>query len=67
MFTDIRLSEGLNRQFQNEFLKGSKLEKLNFSFSAYVLQNGAWPLTLTTASSIVIPKQLTSCIQNVNI
>lgn len=65
MFTDTRVSEGLNQQFQNEFLKEYKLEKLNFSFSAYILQNGSWPLTLTTAPSIIIPKQLASCIQNV--
>lgn len=67
MFTDIRVSEGLNTQFHNEFLKEKKLKKLDFSFSTYVLQTGAWPLTLTTESSFVIPKQLTAYVENVNI
>ncbi|XP_060845005.1 cullin-2-like [Rhopalosiphum padi] len=64
MFTDIRVSEGLNTQFHNEFLKEKKLKKLDFSFSTYVLQTGAWPLTLTTESSFVIPKQLTAYVEN---
>ncbi|XP_025190388.1 cullin-2-like [Melanaphis sacchari] len=64
MFTDIRISEELNTQFHNEFLKEAKLDNLNSSFSAFVLQTGAWPLSLPTDSSIVIPKQIMACVQN---
>jgi len=65
MFTDIRVSEGLNAKFHNEFLKPT--DKLNVSFSMYVLQTGAWPLGLSTVPSFVIPRQLIPCIQHVNI
>lgn len=65
MFTDIRVSEGLNTKFHNEFLKAG--EELNVSFSIYVLQTGAWPLGSSPVSSFVIPKQLIPCIQYVGI
>lgn len=65
MFTDIRVSEGLNAKFHNEFLKPT--ENLNVSFSMYVLQTGAWPLGSSIVSSFVIPQQLIPCIQYVNI
>ncbi|KAL4149405.1 hypothetical protein QTP88_003363 [Uroleucon formosanum] len=61
MFTDIRVSEGLNAKFHNEFLKPT--ENLNVSFSMYVLQTGAWPLGSSIVSSFVIPQQLIPCIQ----
>lgn len=64
MFTDIRVSEGLNTKFQNEFLKSG--EELNVTFSMYVLQTGAWPLG-SSPVSFVIPKQLIPCMQNVSI
>lgn len=65
MFTDIRVSEGLNEKFLNEFLKSG--DELNVSFSMYVLQTGAWPLGTSPVSSFFIPKQLISCIQYVSI
>lgn len=65
MFTDIRVSEGLNAKFHNEFLKPEN--KLDVSFSMYVLQTGAWPLGSSPVSSFVIPKQLIPCIQYVSI
>lgn len=65
MFTDIRVSEGLNTKFHNEFLKSG--DELNISFSMYVLQTGAWPLGSSPVSSFVIPKQLIPCIQYVSI
>jgi len=65
MFTDIRVSEGLNEKFHNEFLKPT--DKLNVSFSMYVLQTGAWPLGSSIVSSFVIPQQLIPCLQYVNI
>ncbi|VVC31679.1 Cullin, N-terminal,Cullin, conserved site,Cullin repeat-like-containing domain,Cullin homology,Cullin [Cinara cedri] len=61
MFTDIRVSEGLNAKFHNEFLKTG--EELNISFSMYVLQTGAWPLGSSVVSSFVIPKELIPCMQ----
>ncbi|CAH1713143.1 cullin-2 isoform X2 [Aphis gossypii] len=61
MFTDIRVSEGLNAKFHNEFLKPT--DELNVTFSMYVLQTGAWPLGSSIVSSFVIPKQLIPCIQ----
>lgn len=65
MFTDIRLSEGLNTKFHNEFLQPEN--KLDITFSMYVLQTGAWPLGLSPLSSFEIPKQLIPCIQNVSV
>lgn len=65
MFTDIRVSEGLNAKFHNEFLKPEN--KLDVTFSMYVLQTGAWPLGSSAVSSFVIPKQLIPCIQYVSI
>jgi len=65
MFTDIRVSEGLNTQFQKEFLKTTK-DELNLSFSANILQTGAWPMILST-KSFVIPEQLITCSKKVNI
>lgn len=65
MFTDIRVSEGLNAKFHSEFLKPT--DNLNVSFSMYVLQTGAWPLGSSIVSSFVIPQQLIPCIQYVNI
>lgn len=65
MFTDIRVSEGLNAKFHNEFLKPT--DELNVTFSMYVLQTGAWPLGSSIVSSFVIPKQLIPCIQYVSI
>lgn len=61
MFTDIRVSEGLNSKFHSEFLKPT--DKLSVSFSMYVLQTGAWPLGSSIVSSFVIPQQLIPCIQ----
>lgn len=63
MFTDIRLSEELNTEFQRECVKDTK-DELNISFSANVLQTGAWCLILPT-KSFVIPEQLITCSQNV--
>ncbi|XP_026819284.1 cullin-2-like [Rhopalosiphum maidis] len=57
MITDVRVSEGLNAQFQNEFPKAVS-DKLNVSFSTYVLKSDVWPLNLSTTSSFVLPKQL---------
>lgn len=65
MFTDIRVSEELNTQFQKEFLKATK-DKSNLSFSVNILQTGAWPLTLPT-KSFFVPEQLLTCSKNVNI
>lgn len=65
MFTDIRVSEGLNTKFHNEFLKSG--DELGVTFSMYVLQTGAWPLGSSVVSSFVIPKQLIPCIQYVSI
>ncbi|XP_050536894.1 cullin-2 [Daktulosphaira vitifoliae] len=62
MFTDIRVSEGLNTKFHNEFLPTSGGE-LNVTFSMYVLQTGAWPLGSSPVSSFVIPEQLIPCMQ----
>lgn len=64
MFTDIRVSEGLNNKFHNEFLKSG--DELGVTFSMYVLQTGAWPLGSSVVSSFVIPKQLIPCIQHVS-
>lgn len=64
MFTDIRVSEGLNEKFHNEFLKSG--DELNVTFSMYVLQTGAWPLGTSPVSSFFIPKQLIPCIQHVS-
>lgn len=65
MFTDIRVSEGLNTKFHNEFLTFDN--ELSISFSMYVLQTGAWPLGSTSVTSFVIPTQLVPCIQYVSI
>jgi len=65
MFTDIRVSEGLNTKFQNEFLKSE--DELNINFSMFVLQTGAWPLGSSSVSPFVIPTQLIPCIQYVSI
>ncbi|XP_016662010.1 cullin-2-like [Acyrthosiphon pisum] len=62
MFTDIRISEGLNTQFQKEILKTTK-DKLTLSFSANILQTGAWPMILST-KSFAIPEQLITCSKN---
>lgn len=64
MFTDIRVSEGLNTKFQNEFLKSE--DELNITFSMYVLQTGAWPLGSSPAS-FLIPAQLIPCMQYVSV
>jgi len=66
MITDVRVSEELNAQFHNEFLKAVS-DKLNVSFSMFVLKSDVWPLNLSTTSSFVLPKQLISCTQYVNI
>lgn len=65
MFTDVSVSEELNIQFQKEFLKTTKNE-LNLSFSANILQTGAWPIIVST-KSFVIPEQLLNYSKNVNI
>jgi len=65
MFTDIRVSEELNTEFQKECGKDTK-DELNLSFSANILQIGAWPLILPT-KSFVIPEKLMTCSQNVYI
>ncbi|CAI6354868.1 unnamed protein product [Macrosiphum euphorbiae] len=62
MFTDISVSEELNIQFQKEFLKTTKNE-LNLSFSANILQTGAWPIIVST-KSFVIPEQLLNYSKN---
>lgn len=64
MFTDIRVSEGLNAKFHNEFLKSG--DELSVNFSMYVLQTGAWPLGSSPVSSFAIPSQLIPCMQYVS-
>lgn len=66
MFTDIRVSEGLNTKFHNEFLKPEN-DLFNVTFSMYVLQTGAWPLGPSSTSSFLIPRQLVPCIHYVSI
>ncbi|XP_025190346.1 cullin-2-like [Melanaphis sacchari] len=62
MLIDIRVSKGLNAQFHNEFLEAAS-DKLNVSFSTYVLRSDVWPLNSST-TSFVLPKQLISCTQH---
>lgn len=65
MFSDIKLSEKLNTEFHNKFLKNE--DQLNFTFSMNVLKTGSWPLESTTVTPFIIPNQLVPCIQLVSI
>ncbi|CAG2171181.1 unnamed protein product [Oppiella nova] len=56
MFTDIKVSDDLNNNF-NDYLRQNTLE-LGINFNIYVLQAGAWPLNQSALSTFAIPLPL---------
>ncbi|XP_076183973.1 cullin 2 [Ptiloglossa arizonensis] len=64
MFTDISVSKDLTAKFAVSLRKGDRENQLGIGISMYVLQAGAWPLTLTSSPrSFHIPQQLEKSIQ----
>ena len=62
MFTDIKLSEDLNQQF-NVWCRTNSVE-LGISFGILVLQAGAWPLQQTAISPFSIPQPFEKSVSN---
>ncbi|CAG2123495.1 unnamed protein product, partial [Medioppia subpectinata] len=56
MFTDIKVSDDLNNNF-NDYLRQNVVE-LGINFNIYVLQAGAWPLNQSALSPFAIPQSL---------
>lgn len=64
MLTDVGVSEKLNKDFHDTFRLHEN--KLDITFYTHVLQDGNWPFRSSSVSSIVIPKQLTLCMELVS-
>ncbi|XP_054166315.1 cullin-2-like isoform X2 [Oppia nitens] len=56
MFTDIKVSDDLNNNF-NDYVRNNRIE-LGINFNIYVLQAGAWPLNQSALSPFAIPQAL---------
>ncbi|XP_046844381.1 cullin-2-like isoform X2 [Xenia sp. Carnegie-2017] len=55
MFTDMSLSEDLNKSFYEDLAR--KNSSLDITASYLILQSGAWPLAVNTVSSLTIPQE----------
>lgn len=62
MFTDIKLSDDLNNDF-NSWMKKDSRDIGHLSFSIFVLQAGAWPLGQAPLSSFDIPQPFEKPVQ----
>jgi len=61
MFTDIRVSGDLIKQF-NDWCKTNDEPSLTIGFNIFVLQAGAWPLYPTPISPFNLPLPLEQCV-----
>lgn len=75
MFTDISLSDDLNREFQ-QFLSRNRItlpsEFMSIriilaNMSANILTSGSWPLNSSQTSKFILPSQLQQCIDKFTI
>ncbi|RWS05916.1 cullin-2-like protein [Dinothrombium tinctorium] len=63
IFTDIKLSEDLNNNF-NAYSEDLKLELGGINFNIFMVQEGAWPLAQVAIPSFAIPQPLEKCVTN---
>jgi len=63
MLTDIKVSNDLNRNF-NDWCKEKGKTSGGINFNIFVLQAGAWPLTQNLLSSFSIPQILEKSVSN---
>ena len=64
MFTDMSVSTDLNAKFANTLRDRTEDSQLGIGFSVYVLQAGAWPLSLPPSPGpFHVPQQLERSIQ----
>lgn len=65
MFTDIKVSDDLNRSFTEWCAVDPTGRQLGpIGFSIFVLQAGAWPLSQATLSPFTLPLPLEKCVSN---